>query len=185
MNNRIKLSENNLHKIIREAVKKIINEGYSYQEWDREHFIEFVYDYLNAQDVINGTLFETPFGDLKYRFTDDNTLQIAFGSEEDAAKLNDEFIDQAEDVYELVHKGNSVFVRLKDYGDKEENKNNGKVFDTLNDINEKLVGITNSGFIPFVSPYPSSSELELKNAIVSAQESIAEALSLCKSLGFV
>ena len=49
---------------------------------------------------------------------------------------------------------------------------NGRVIDELEEAYSILKGITESGFIPFASPSPSSTENELKMAIVEAMRMI-------------
>ena len=44
--------------------------------------------------------------------------------------------------------------------------------------------VMESGFIPFSSPSPSSTEMELKNAIMDADRLLQKALFLCGKLGY-
>lgn len=60
----------------------------------------------------------------------------------------------------------------------------GTAYQNLERAEELLDDIMNSGFIPFSSPSPSSTEVELKKAIVSAHNEILRALYLCGKLGY-
>ena len=107
----IRINENQLRQIVTESVKKVLKENY--MPWTKDDFYEFVYNYLDAQNVHNGLLIDTPFGDLNYKFSDEKTtLYIWFDSEEECSKLND-YVD-ADDVYDISYYGNCAFVRLID-----------------------------------------------------------------------
>lgn len=56
--------------------------------------------------------------------------------------------------------------------------NETHVYDELDEIHKRLNNIMNSGYIPFASPSPSSTELEIKNAIINAARSIDKAMYL-------
>ena len=60
----------------------------------------------------------------------------------------------------------------------------GTSYQNLENARELLGDIMNSGFIPFSSPSPSSTEVELKNAIIDAAREIDHALYLCGKLGY-
>ena len=93
-------------------VKKVVKENQILQ-WTKDDFYGFVYNYLDAQNVHNGLLIDTPFGDLNYKFSDEKTtLYIWFDSEEESSKVND-YVD-ADDVYDISYCGNCAFVRLID-----------------------------------------------------------------------
>ena len=47
-----------------------------------------------------------------------------------------------------------------------------------------LNSIAKSGFIPFSSPSPSSSEQRIKNSIISAMKNIEMALQFCHDCGY-
>lgn len=102
---------NNLvKKVVKESVKMVLKENQILQ-WTKDDFYEFVYNYLDAQNVHNGLLIDTPFGDLNYKFSDEKTtLYIWFDSEEECSKLND-YVD-ADDVYDISYYGNCAFIRL-------------------------------------------------------------------------
>lgn len=104
---------NNLvKKVVKESVKMVLKENQILQ-WTKDDFYEFVYNYLDAQNVHNGLLIDTPFGDLNYTFSDEKTtLYIWFDSEEECSKLND-YVD-ADDVYDISYYGNCAFIRLID-----------------------------------------------------------------------
>lgn len=58
---------------------------------------------------------------------------------------------------------------------------------TLQDLNqayEILKGVRESGFIPFASPSPSSTEEKVKNSIMNALNDISYAIHLCEKLGY-
>jgi hypothetical protein len=54
----------------------------------------------------------------------------------------------------------------------------------LENISSILSGIMKSGFIPFSSPSPSSTEEEIKNAIIEASRNIDKAIYLCTQCGY-
>ncbi len=60
----------------------------------------------------------------------------------------------------------------------------GTSYQNLENAKGLLSDIMNSGFIPFSSPSPSSTEKELKNAILNAAREIDHALYLCGQLGY-
>lgn len=73
---------------------------------------------------------------------------------------------------------------LKEWCSETQRQDDNSTYNKLIDISIKLDMIINSGFIPFASPSPSSTELELANAVKKAQELINKAAALCKSLGY-
>ena len=60
----------------------------------------------------------------------------------------------------------------------------GTTVDNLQQAHALLSDIMNSGFIPFTSPAPSSTEKELKEAIIEAARMIDKASYLCGQLGY-
>lgn len=60
----------------------------------------------------------------------------------------------------------------------------GSVVGNLQQANALLSDVMNSGFIPFTSPAPSSTEKELKDAIIEAARMIDKASYLCGQLGY-
>lgn len=71
---------------------------------------------------------------------------------------------------------------VKEYVKKILKESDVNVYDTLQDIAEKLWQIKKSGLIAFTSPNPSSTELELKQCIEKADAYIYKATQLYKSL---
>jgi hypothetical protein len=61
---------------------------------------------------------------------------------------------------------------------------NESSYDELERANKILDNITKSSFIPFSSPAPSSTEQEIKNAIIEAMRLIDKARYLCSKLGY-
>ncbi len=60
----------------------------------------------------------------------------------------------------------------------------GTTVENLQQAHALLSDIMNSGFIPFTSPAPSSTEKELKDAIIEAARMIDKASYLCGQLGY-
>jgi hypothetical protein len=60
----------------------------------------------------------------------------------------------------------------------------GSAYNNLEKASELLSDIMNSGFIPFSSPSPSSTEYELKTAIIEAARLIDKSRYLCEQLGY-
>lgn len=60
----------------------------------------------------------------------------------------------------------------------------GTNYDELEKAYEILNQITKSSFIPFSSPHPSSTEIEIKNAIIEAMRLIDKAKYLSAQLGY-
>ena len=54
----------------------------------------------------------------------------------------------------------------------------------LNKAHELLVNITKSQFIPFSSPFPSSTEMKVKKHIFQAIQNLNIAIELCEELGY-
>lgn len=54
----------------------------------------------------------------------------------------------------------------------------------LTQCTEILTDLENSGFIPFASPSPSSTEYQVKMNILQAHQLLDKAIQLCKSLGY-
>ena len=61
---------------------------------------------------------------------------------------------------------------------------NGTTFEELENVRQILSDIMNSGFIPFSSPSPSSTEKEIADAIIEAARKIDKALYLCGQCGY-
>ena len=61
---------------------------------------------------------------------------------------------------------------------------NINVWDLLNSAKTDLSEIMYSGFIPFSSPSPSSTEQIIKDSIIAAHQNIVKALSACKDCGY-
>ena len=61
---------------------------------------------------------------------------------------------------------------------------NGTTYQELERVHEILSDIMNSGFIPFASPSPSSTEQGIKDAIIEAARNIDKALYLCGQCGY-
>lgn len=57
-------------------------------------------------------------------------------------------------------------------------------YGTLIDIMNKLDMIIHSGFIPFSSPSPSSTEKKVADSIIQANELLKQAAIGCKQLGY-
>lgn len=79
---------------------------------------------------------------------------------------------------------NAVKAVLNEWYSETQGRENDSAYKELIDISIKLDMIMNSGFIPFASPSPSSTELELANAVIQAQGLINKAAELCKNLGY-
>lgn len=60
----------------------------------------------------------------------------------------------------------------------------GNTYQELQNILQTLSNIRNSGFIPFASPSPSSTEKKLADAITDAANNIEAALYYCEQLGY-
>lgn len=60
----------------------------------------------------------------------------------------------------------------------------GTAYENLEQAQRLLSDITNSSFIPFSSPSPSSTEEELKNTIIEAARLVDKAMYLCGKLGY-
>lgn len=60
----------------------------------------------------------------------------------------------------------------------------GSAYENLENASELLRDIMNSSFIPFSSPAPSGTEVELKNAIIEAARMVDKAMYLCGQLGY-
>lgn len=58
----------------------------------------------------------------------------------------------------------------------------GRVVEDLSSIIQQLKQLTQSGWIPFASPAPSSTELKLKTEVLRAIECLERAVILNKSL---
>lgn len=62
--------------------------------------------------------------------------------------------------------------------------NGMSVTEQLDQIREIIADIADSGFIPFSSPAPSSTEKEVKDLILMADKYIEKAIEKCQSLGY-
>ena len=60
----------------------------------------------------------------------------------------------------------------------------GTAYENLEQARDLLSDIMDSGFIPFSSPHPSSTEEKLKDAIIDAARLIDKSLYLCGKLGY-
>lgn len=61
---------------------------------------------------------------------------------------------------------------------------NGTTYEELERVHTILSDIMNSGFIPFASPSPSSTEQGIKDAIIEAARNIDKAMYLCGQCGY-
>ena len=60
----------------------------------------------------------------------------------------------------------------------------GSAYENLEQAQRLLSDIMDSSFIPFASPSPSSTELELKKSIIEAARLVDRSLYLCGQLGY-
>jgi len=68
--------------------------------------------------------------------------------------------------------------------DRADREGMSSTYNELEQAKQILSDIANSGFIPFASPSPSSTEQELKDAIINASKLLEKSLYLCKQLGY-
>lgn len=61
---------------------------------------------------------------------------------------------------------------------------NGTTYEELQNIRQTLSEIMDSGWIPFSSPSPSSTEVKIKNSIIEAARNIDAALYYCGQCGY-
>ena len=97
----------------------------------------------------------------------------------------------AENFHDKINCENLAHIRLYSVeGRKTEKKtvfDNGCLRESANPIDESvrlLTNLANSGYIPFVSPSPSSTEVKLRNCISSAISLLENAQMLEKDLGY-
>ena len=60
----------------------------------------------------------------------------------------------------------------------------GTTYEELEKVHTILSDIMNSGFIPFTSPSPSSTEKSIADAIIEAARNIDKAMYLCGKCGY-
>ena len=69
------------------------------------------------------------------------------------------------------------------------NRRNNRLYESKssNDIRqayELLNGVVNSGFIPFSSPSPSSTEVVIKRSVIRAMDELMKAMDACRDCGY-
>lgn len=80
--NRIRLTESQLHRVIKESVNKVLKESNDAQDidlWCKEDILELGYTYLGATKITNKKMIDTDYGDIPYILTDEGkTLRLYF-----------------------------------------------------------------------------------------------------------
>ena len=128
---RVRLTEGQLHRIIRNAVNKsLMSESISINDlptdpvdwnydgefcpWTKDNFEDLVYTYMDADDVTDDTITDTPWGDNRFVFVDAQTLRVFFDSSKEASDFAHSINSSAGDCYECSygHSGDSVDVRV-------------------------------------------------------------------------
>lgn len=59
-----------------------------------------------------------------------------------------------------------------------------KSSDDIRQAYELLNGVVNSGFIPFSSPSPSSTEVVIKRSVMRAMDELMKAMDACRDCGY-
>lgn len=114
-------------------------------------------------------------------------------SEKEQFKIVDIAAEKIKDcAEEKLNNENVAQIRLYSIGDKEQKHqkviyDSGDLRESANPIDESvrlLTDLANSGYIPFSSPSPSSTEVKLRNCISSAISLLENAQMLEKDLGY-
>lgn len=70
---------------------------------DKEYFYELVDDYMDAMEIKENLLLDTPWGDIKFMFTDEDTLRMFFEDEQDASDCANTINSAAGDIYQCTN----------------------------------------------------------------------------------
>lgn len=114
-------------------------------------------------------------------------------SEKEQFKIVDIAAEKIKDcAAEKLNNENVAQIRLYSIGDKEQKHqkviyDSGDLRESANPVDESvrlLTDLANSGYIPFSSPSPSSTEVKLRNCISSAISLLENAQMLEKDLGY-
>jgi len=114
----IRLTESDLHRIVKESVNRILRESDGYMKWTKQVFDIFVHDILHGAIFSNGYIRTFDEVNIHYRLSSDKKelyLTLADGYE-DALALNDIENDVVEygggTNYEVERDGRFVIVKL-------------------------------------------------------------------------
>lgn len=117
--------------------------------------------------------------ELKQRYmTEEMAEHNEFPSYADLAEADDIYSDE---YIQAIYSG-TEFVDddfFSSAGQEEE-----KLSDTLERLRDDVLAVSTAGYIPFVSPYPSSTEKDLKEAVYKAYMWLDRAQDLAKSLRY-
>lgn len=138
------------------------------------HFKEYDPNWENSNSKEEQTINKSALRNMNKKIGRNTTAGMDYISEnktsnKKAIKLNENMLRQmiAESVKSVIKEGQM-----------------GSATDNLQQAHELLSDIMNSGFIPFASPSPSSTEKALKDAIIEAARMIDKAMYLCGQLGY-
>lgn len=62
--------------------------------------------------------------------------------------------------------------------------NEGKATNEIRQAYDLLNNVVNSGFIPFSSPSPSSTEMVIKRSVMNAMDELMTAMDACRDCGY-
>lgn len=62
--------------------------------------------------------------------------------------------------------------------------NEGKATNEIRQAYDLLNNVVNSGFIPFSSPSPSSTEVVIKRSVMNAMDELMTAMDACRDCGY-
>ena len=118
MEKRIRLTESDLHRIVKESVKRVLRESDGYMKWSKRVFDEFVHDILHGTILRKGYIRTFDEVNIHYGFSSDKKelyLRLADGYQ-DALALDDLENDVVEygggTNYEVERDGIFVIVKL-------------------------------------------------------------------------
>ena len=87
MKRRIRLTESDLHRIVKESVNRILNEGVSNIKWTRRDFDEFVHDVLHGMVYGKGKIRTFTNEEYGYKISSNKTEVIICFPEIDGAAM--------------------------------------------------------------------------------------------------
>lgn len=113
MKKTIKLNESQLRRIVSESVKRILREDFECEKWDDDYVWEIA-DWIEAEDVKNGVMIDTNYGDIPFKINDERTdLRMFFDNADEARGFCNSMSRATDyDFFVIPNQENIVLVRI-------------------------------------------------------------------------
>lgn len=166
-----RIRENELRNLVREAIDEVVIDGQSYHGKDPKAW-------KKVADKRRG------------RMSDIFDAQGQLGNNPKANKALDREWDREHKQFSRNAKNYFATGGKTQHSQKESRSRRGsrlyesKSSDDIRQAYELLNGVVNSGFIPFSSPNPSSTEVVIKRSVMRAMDELMKAMDACRDCGY-